>query len=144
VFVSSDIRDIPAGSRWLEEIEQALGAARVLLVVCSPLSLTRPWINVETGCALIKRVPVVPVCHSGQQRSQLPPPLSTFQALEVESPTFVSDLLASLAHLRVRDGVDTGSVLATAAQLLRERHRAGHATLQVEPAGHEGCDELTW
>jgi hypothetical protein len=72
VFVSSDIRDIPAGSRWLEEIEQALGAARVLLVVCSPLSLTRPWINVETGCALIKRVPVVPALPLGTATESAP------------------------------------------------------------------------
>jgi hypothetical protein len=31
VFVSSDVRNIPAGTRWLDQIDQALGAARVLL-----------------------------------------------------------------------------------------------------------------
>ena len=51
---------MPAGSKWLEEIDQALAAAVVLLVLCSPASLRRPWINFETGCGWIKRVP----CHS--------------------------------------------------------------------------------
>jgi cobalt-zinc-cadmium efflux system protein len=58
--------------------------------------------------------------------------------------TLTSEMEVASAHLRVRDDVHTGSVLTAAAQLLRERHRVGHATLQVEPAGHEGCDELTW
>jgi hypothetical protein len=97
VFVSSDPRDLPAGTRWLDEIEQTLAATRVLLVLSSPTSLTRPWINIETGCALMKRVPVVPICHSGQRRGGLPPPLSTFQAVEVESPTFVNDFFTGLA-----------------------------------------------
>jgi cobalt-zinc-cadmium efflux system protein len=58
--------------------------------------------------------------------------------------TLTSDMEVASAHLRVRDGIDTRSVLTSAAQLLRERHRVGHATLQVEPSDHQGCDELTW
>ena len=30
------------------------------------------------------------------------------------------------------------------ASLLRERYGIGHATLQVEPDDHEGCDEISW
>ncbi|HYR02507.1 MAG TPA: toll/interleukin-1 receptor domain-containing protein, partial [Syntrophobacteria bacterium] len=54
VFVSSDKDDIPAGSKWLEEIESALGSASALIVLCSPSSLSRPWISFETGCGWIK------------------------------------------------------------------------------------------
>jgi hypothetical protein len=28
--------------------------------------------------------------------------------------------------------------------VLRERYRIDHATLQVEPDDHEGCEEMTW
>ena len=41
-------------------------------------------------------------------------------------------------------GVDTHSVLDQARFLLAERHGITHATLQVEPDDHQGCNELTW
>ena len=41
-------------------------------------------------------------------------------------------------------GVDTHSVLDQARVLLAERHGITHATLQVEPDDHQGCNELTW
>jgi predicted transcriptional regulator len=100
VFVSSDSDDIPAGSKWLDQIDQALEQASALIVLCSPASLSRPWINFETGCAWIKRVPIIPVCHSGAKKGSLPPPISMFQALELDQEEFVPNLLASLAkHL---------------------------------------------
>lgn len=98
VFVSSDINDIPAGSRWLQQIENAAHESAGYLVLCSPTSVWRPWINFETGCAWIRQIPIIPICHSGQKKSQLPTPLSTFQALEIDSDDFVSDLLTSLAQ----------------------------------------------
>jgi hypothetical protein len=97
VFVSSDKDDIPAGAKWLDEIDKALENAIAFVVLCSPASLARPWINFETGCGWIKRVPIVPVCHSGQSKSALPPPISMFQAIEVEDEKFISDLLTGLA-----------------------------------------------
>ena len=115
VFLSSDSRDILAGSRWLDEVDQALGTTRVLLAVCSPASVRCPWIAFEAGCAWIKRVPVLAICYSGQPRVHLPRPLSAFPALEIESPTFVSDLLTSLAgHLQIAavPRIDEGAMRA--------------------------------
>ena len=34
--------------------------------------------------------------------------------------------------------------LDQARDLLQERYRIAHATLQVEPSDHTGCDELEW
>lgn len=102
VFISSDPRDIPAGSKWLEKISQAIEAAKVLVVLCSPASLKRPWINFEMGCGWVRGVPIIPVCHSGQTKGQLPPPISTFQALELDSTTFVAEFFDGIAgHLQV-------------------------------------------
>jgi len=102
VFVSSDVRDLPAGKKWLDEIDTALQNAKMFLVLCSPHSLPRPWINFETGCAWIKRIPILPLCHSGQTKGNLPPPISEFQALEVEDTSFIGDFLNSLAqHLSI-------------------------------------------
>ena len=66
VFVSSDRDSIPAGSKWFDKIGEALADSRVFVVLCSPESLRRPWINFETGYGFAKGVEVVPVCHSGQ------------------------------------------------------------------------------
>jgi TIR domain len=100
VFVSSDEVSIPAGSKWLEKIDEALEDAAVLVVLCSKKSLARPWINFETGCCWNKKVPIIPVCHSGQKRNLLPPPISSFQALELEDDKFVNRFLAGLGdHL---------------------------------------------
>ena len=100
VFASSDAEALTAGSKWIDEIDQALDSAKVFLVLCSPASLKRPWINFETGWGWIKGLPVIPICHSGQNTTDLPPPISTFQALEIDSRGFVSDLFSQLAaHL---------------------------------------------
>ena len=73
-----------------------------MLLFCSPVSISRPWVNFEAGCGWIKRIPIIPICHSGQGKGMLPAPLAVFQALEVASDRFVADLLDSLAkHLDV-------------------------------------------
>jgi len=104
VFASSDPHDIPAGTKWLEKISQAIESATVLVVLCSPVSLKRPWINFEMGCGWMKKVPVIPICHSGQKKGQLPAPVSTFQALEMDSETFVANFFDALAqHLKIQE-----------------------------------------
>ena len=95
--MSSDKRDLRPGDRWLEEIDAVLSDAGVMLVLCSPYSLTRPWIHFETGCAWIRRVPVIPICHSGLTKGQLAPPLSSFQALTLEETDFSKQLLQAVA-----------------------------------------------
>src|SRR5258706_4909597 len=101
VFVSSDKDDIPAGTKWLDEIDRALGQSAALIVLCSPYSISRPWVNFEMGCGWIKRVPLIPICHSGQKNEALPPPISTFQGLELEDEDFIAALLSALAkHLK--------------------------------------------
>lgn len=47
-------------------------------------------------------------------------------------------------HLVVESTDDSHDVLDRARSLLQQRYGIGHATLQVEPADHEGCDELAW
>jgi hypothetical protein len=41
--------DILSGSRWDQEIEQAVTRAKTALVVLSPHSVTSPWVNFEAG-----------------------------------------------------------------------------------------------
>ena len=97
VFVSSDSDNISAGKKWLEEIDNALEKAKVFIIICSLQSIHRPWTNFEAGCAWIKRIPIIPVCHSGLNKSNLLQPLSRFQALDIDESGFPKLLFSSLA-----------------------------------------------
>jgi cobalt-zinc-cadmium efflux system protein len=58
--------------------------------------------------------------------------------------TLTSEMEVVSAHLMVATGTDTHGVLDEARVVLRERYRIDHATLQIEPDDHEGCEEMTW
>jgi cobalt-zinc-cadmium efflux system protein len=47
-------------------------------------------------------------------------------------------------HLMVCAGTDSHAVLDRAREIMRDGHGIDHATLQVEPDTHQGCDELAW
>jgi len=80
-FVSSDGASIPMGQKWLDRVSSHLKSCAVEIVVCSPQSVTRPWINFEAGAAWIHdNIPVIPLCHSGMTPSDLPVPLSLLQS----------------------------------------------------------------
>lgn len=58
--------------------------------------------------------------------------------------TLTSGMEVLSAHVMVHADVDTHAVLDQARALLIERHDIKHATLQVEPDTHGGCDEVVW
>lgn len=58
--------------------------------------------------------------------------------------TLTSDMENVSVHLVIDDDVDSHRILDQARELLQGRYAIAHATLQVEPASHRGCDELEW
>ena len=58
--------------------------------------------------------------------------------------TLTSDMEVFTAHVMVSTDADHHAVLDQARVLLADRHGIPHATLQVEPEDHQGCDELDW
>ncbi|MGC4909514.1 cation diffusion facilitator family transporter [Streptomyces cyaneofuscatus] len=58
--------------------------------------------------------------------------------------TLTSGMNVATAHLVTADRADGHTVLDEARDLLRERYGVAHATLQVEPASHTGCDRVGW
>ena len=58
--------------------------------------------------------------------------------------TLTSEMDVASVHLMVCEGTDTHAVLDRARVLMRDEHGIDHATLQVEPDTHKGCDELAW
>ena len=108
VFVSSDPTLNPGGTSWLRNIEHALLDAAVLLILASPKSITKPWINIEAGAAWLRSlqasrgtdnhpVYVMPLCHSGLTPGALPLPWSTFNAVELRTPGGLQQVLDTIA-----------------------------------------------
>jgi cobalt-zinc-cadmium efflux system protein len=58
--------------------------------------------------------------------------------------TLTSGMHVATAHLVTCDGTDSHAVLDAARVTLQDKHGIAHATLQVEPDSHEGCDEVGW
>jgi cobalt-zinc-cadmium efflux system protein len=58
--------------------------------------------------------------------------------------TLTSEMDVATVHLMVCDGTDIHAVLDRARLVMREGHGIDHATLQVEPDTHVGCDEVSW
>jgi cobalt-zinc-cadmium efflux system protein len=58
--------------------------------------------------------------------------------------TLTSDMDVATAHVMIGAGTDAHGVLDQARSLLSERHGLHHATLQVEPDDHRGCDDVSW
>ncbi|KFF98257.1 cation transporter [Streptomyces scabiei] len=58
--------------------------------------------------------------------------------------TLTSGMNVATAHLVTVDRTDGHAVLDQARDLLRDRHGVAHATLQVEPAEHTGCERVGW
>jgi cobalt-zinc-cadmium efflux system protein len=58
--------------------------------------------------------------------------------------TLTSEMDVATAHIMVAVGTNSHAVLDRARELLADRHGIIHATLQIEPDDHHGCDEMTW
>lgn len=58
--------------------------------------------------------------------------------------TLTSGMDSASVHLTIDTDTDSHGVLDRARELLVTRYKIGHATLQVEPADHRGCDEVGW
>lgn len=97
VFVSSDDDTIHMGQRWLDQISHGLKTCVIEIVLCSHKSIKRPWINFEAGAGWVRNIPVIPLCHSGMEPSQLPMPLNLLQAAksnEISSLKLIFPVLA--------------------------------------------------
>lgn len=98
VFVSSDEHSISLGQKWLDNITESLKSCAVEIILCSPKSIKRPWINFEAGAGWIRDIPVVPFCHSGMKPSLLPMPLNLLQAANANEFSSLKLLFPTLAQ----------------------------------------------
>jgi hypothetical protein len=98
-FLSSNHRDMPAGTKWLEKVERELSESGVMISLLSPTSLARPWVNIELGATWIMRVPIIPLCHSGQTIEALPRPFSDFNGVDLARDDAAKRLMGGVADV---------------------------------------------
>lgn len=58
--------------------------------------------------------------------------------------TLTSEMDVASAHVMVSTGTDAHHVLDQARQMLADRYHVAHATLQIEPDDHTGCEQVDW
>ena len=98
VFVSSDENSVPLGQNWLDRVTLGLRTAKAMLIVCSPVSVARPWINFEAGAAWTRNIDAIPLCHSGLRPVDLPIPLSLLQGVSAADPDKIRGVFATVAN----------------------------------------------
>jgi hypothetical protein len=64
VFVSSDPTSVELGQKWLDEISFHLTTCAVEIILASPKSVLRPWINFEAGSGWVRDIAVIPLCRA--------------------------------------------------------------------------------
>ena len=135
VFVSSDQMTIAAGARWLDEVEKALKDADLQIVLCSKESVGRPWVNFEAGAVWLSGVPVVPVCHLGNDAGvDLPVPLSMLEAIQASDADDLGKLysaIASIVTLQMPE-VDLDAVAGEVKAIEAQYARAREAVERIE------------
>lgn len=111
VFVSAV--DIHLGQAWLKAIDEALANAKAVVVLCSPRSIKRPWVNFESGGGWSRGLPVIPLCHGGLRKEELPHPLSIFQGMDLDGARDCEALaqrIGAILELGVAEGFDFGQM----------------------------------
>lgn len=101
VFVSSDGESIELGELWLNKIRENLKKCSVEIILCSNESIKRPWINFEAGAGWIKDIPVIPICHSGMTKENLPTPINSLQSIEIANLEKILPILAKALNCQV-------------------------------------------
>lgn len=79
VFVAGDPDSIPFSKKWYDEIKSGIENCDLMIILCTPDSVKRPWINFEAGAAEIKNKNIGPVCFGGLSPGSLPSPLNYIQ-----------------------------------------------------------------
>ncbi len=146
---------------YLEVLSDLLGSVAVIIAAIVIAATGWTWVDPVVGVAI--GVFILPrTWRLGAQALrilvQAAPPGLDLAALEAELRTVMgvvdvhdlhvwtltSDMDVASVHLMVTEGTDSHAVLDRARVIMRDNHGIGHATLQVEPDTHEGCDEVAW
>jgi cobalt-zinc-cadmium efflux system protein len=105
--------------------------------------LPRAWRLAASALRVLLQVAPAHVDLDGIRRDLLAMP-GVVDVHDLHVWTLTSDMDVASAHIMVCSGTDPHGVLDMARVVLRDDYGIAHATLQVEPDTHVGCDDVTW
>ena len=97
VFVSAHEEDIRIGDEWFNEIESGLESAQTVILLLTPSSVGRPWINFEAGGAWFRGKNLIPVLAKGLEVEDLPAPFDRRQAVSLSDDDSIDRLISDIA-----------------------------------------------
>lgn len=98
VFVSSFPNEITLGNKWLNDVEENIIDASIILILANEISLTRGWIYFEAGAGWNKKIPLISICFGQLNKGNLPSPFSFFQGANVTDEDFSKNLFTAISE----------------------------------------------
>jgi hypothetical protein len=72
IFIAGDPDNIQFSEDWFAKIKDGIKNCDLMVILCTPESVRRPWINFEAGAATLLDKNVGPICFAGQKVGQMP------------------------------------------------------------------------
>jgi len=119
--------EFSCGTVWREKLGTAMRDHDALLALCSRRSLANRWIHFEAGAFFGRGKKVIPVIMGRLKPNELPEPLNTFQALNLEIEDDMSRLAEEFA---TTIGCSPSGVPRDAAKRIRVLSTTGVAETQ--------------
>ncbi len=87
-FLSSDRFQLDAGEDLTVRIKEELSQSDIVLLMLSPQSLERHWVNLKGGAAWMTDRIVIPIHYSGLTVANIPRPYVDFNAIDLETEAY--------------------------------------------------------
>jgi hypothetical protein len=119
IFVSSDYESISGGDVWFTTIVNGLKHCAVIVVLLSPDSLERRWVNFEAGVGVGAKATVIPVVTHGLELSGVGHPLTSLHIRSIQTIADVNALMTDVGTklgLIPRALIDSSVLIAHASQ----------------------------
>ena len=139
VFCSSDPTDLPLGTKWPEEVQNALKDSNILLLLATTRSLARPWVWFETGTFWFTGKKIIPLCVGQVRKDKLPTPLYELQSVNLDEEDDLHEFVKLCKAYSISEKQKTDvSKLLTA---LRDKERK---ILDAYLSNREGWIGVSW
>ena len=99
--------------------------------------------TVRGGCAHLRGIPIIPLCHSGLTLAQLPVPLSEYEGLQISEPDALRSLYRTIADALGSDLPDIDfEVFARELVSLEVSYAAQRIVVNAQPAALENVEHI--
>jgi len=136
---------VPFGDDWQKSVNTNLKEANLILILFSPDSIERPWINIEAGYGIISGKKVIPLFCLGLNQDRLHYMYQRLKGIDVEKPSDVKrlleenikkDLLEDNTQLNLDEGVKSLLTTVTTAVTSYANQRVINFKIQSQAYFH--------